>query len=59
MARKEKQVVVRLPGELADKISAYAEQLRREQPGPKWTTSDVVRKILSEALEAAMPKKKR
>lgn len=59
MAVKEKQLVVRLPIELADKIEAYAEQLRREQPGPKWSTSDVVRKVLSEALEDVMTKKKR
>ncbi len=51
MITKDKQIVVRLPVDLADKIDAYAEKLRREQPGPKWSTSDVVRKVLAEALE--------
>jgi hypothetical protein len=58
MATKEKQIVVRLPAELADKIETYADQLRREQPGPKWSTSDVVRKVLSEALEATTKRKR-
>ena len=50
MITKDKQIVVRLPADLADKIDAYAEKLL-EQPGPKWSTSDVVRKVLAEALE--------
>lgn len=50
-AAKERQLVVRLPAELADKIEAYAERLRRDQPGPKWSMSDVVRRLLTEALE--------
>ena len=58
MAAKDKQIVVRLPAELADKIETFAEQLRREQPGPKWSTSDVVRKVLSEALEATTKRKR-
>jgi hypothetical protein len=59
MAAKERQLVVRLPAELADKIEEYAEQLRREQPGPKWSMSDVLRRLLAEAFENAPIKKKR
>jgi hypothetical protein len=50
-ARKERQIVVRLPGELAERLEAYGAQLRDEQPGPKWTVSDVVRKLLAESLD--------
>jgi Arc/MetJ-type ribon-helix-helix transcriptional regulator len=48
---KDTQIVVRLPRELADKIDAYSEKLRKEQPEPKWSTSDVVRKLLAAALD--------
>src|SRR3974377_959096 len=55
MAAKEKQIVVRLPAELADKIETYAEQLRRDQPGPKWSPSDVGVVPVAGEIEVAVP----
>jgi hypothetical protein len=52
------QMVVRLPQDLVDRVDAHAERLRSEQPGPKWTRADVVRLLLTRALDAAEPPKK-
>lgn len=57
MAAKKKnqdeQLVVRLPTSLLERVDAYAEQLRLEQPGPAWRRSDVVRLLMARALDAA------
>lgn len=55
----EEQLVVRLPKDLLERVDAYAERLRAEQPGPAWKRSDVVRLLLARALDAAeSPKRK-
>jgi hypothetical protein len=56
--RKERQLVVRMPRDLSDRLEAYAQKLRAEQPGPKWTMSDVIRKVLAEAMADVEPTKK-
>ena len=57
--QKERQIVVRMSADLADRIEEYGERLREEQPGPKWTMSDVVRKLLTDALATQKPRGKR
>ncbi len=52
----DEQLVVRLPKALLDRVDAYAERLREEQPGPAWKRSDVVRMLLARALDALEPK---
>jgi hypothetical protein len=56
---QDEQLVVRLPAAMMKRLDAYAERLRKEQPGPTWRRSDVVRKLLAEALDAAGEKPKR
>lgn len=53
---QDEQLVVRLPKALLDRVDAYAERLREEQPGPAWKRSDVVRLLMSRALDAVEPK---
>lgn len=67
MATKKKntqddQLVVRLPKALLERVDAYAERLKVEQPGPAWRRSDVVRLLMARALDdvdAARPSKKK
>lgn len=55
---KDEQLVVRLPGALLNRLDPYAERLRDDMPGPSWKRSDVVRLLLTRALEAAeLPRK--
>jgi hypothetical protein len=54
---KDGQLVVRLPKTLLDRLDAHAERLRRDMPGPSWKRSDVVRMLLTKALEEAEPKR--
>ena len=57
---QDEQLVVRLSRSLLERVDAYAERLRDEQPGPAWKRSDVVRLLLTRALDAAeTPKRKR
>lgn len=51
-AVSEEQIVVRLPKALLDRVDAYAERLRDEQPGPAWRRSDVVRMLLAKGLDS-------
>lgn len=53
---QDEQLVVRLPGALLARVDAYADALRREQPGPAWKRSDVVRLLLTRGLDAVEPK---
>ncbi|MFO0637797.1 MAG: hypothetical protein U0183_01195 [Polyangiaceae bacterium] len=53
---QDAQIVVRLSGELVEGLDAMADRLRREQPGPAWNRSDVVRLLIARGLEAAKPK---
>lgn len=53
---QDEQLVVRLPKALLDRVDAYAERLREEQPGPAWKRSDVVRLLMARALDAVEPK---
>lgn len=46
------QVVVRLSKELRKRLDTYAERLQRDEPGPSWSRSDVVRRLLAHALDA-------
>ena len=56
---QDEQLVVRLPRALLERVDAYAEQLRDEQPGPAWKRSDVVRLLPARALESVEPKRGR
>jgi hypothetical protein len=58
-AVSDEQLVVRLPKALLERVDAYAERLREQQPGPSWKRSDVVRLLLARALDAAEPKTQR
>jgi hypothetical protein len=58
MGENDEQIVVRLPGSLLKRLDAYAERLRHEMAGPKWQRSDVVRLLLTRALDEAEPPKK-
>ena len=55
----DSQIVVRLPASLVERIDAYAERLREEQPGPAWRRSDVVRLLVTRSLASEKPKKTR
>lgn len=61
MAREtnDAQIVVRLPQALVDRVDAYAERLRKEQPGPAWRRSDVVRQLIARAIDEVEPSKPR
>jgi hypothetical protein len=50
---QDEQIVVRLPKPLLERVDAYAERLRAEQPGPAWRRSDVVRLLMARALDDA------
>jgi hypothetical protein len=54
---KNPPLVIRLPADLRARIDKYGERLKREQPGPEWNRSDVVRLLLARALDAAEPKR--
>lgn len=56
----EAQIAVRFPQALLERVDAYAERLRAEDPGPAWKRSDVVRLLVTRALDAAegKPRKK-
>jgi hypothetical protein len=56
---QDEQLVVRLPGALLARVDAYADALRREHPGPVFTRSDVVRLLLTRALDAIEPKRRK
>lgn len=58
-SRQDEQIVVRVPSELVERIDAYAERLRDEQPGPAWRRSDVVRLLIARALDGAEPKRRK
>jgi metal-responsive CopG/Arc/MetJ family transcriptional regulator len=55
---KDEQIVVRLPSSLLERLDAYADRMRREMPGPAWKRSDVVRMLLTKALDASEPAKR-
>lgn len=49
-AKKDVQLVVRVPEELARRLDEVADRLRAEHPGPAWHRSDVVRYLLERGL---------
>jgi hypothetical protein len=55
---KNPPLVIRLPAELRARIDKYGELLKREQPGPEWNRSDVVRLLLTRALDDVVPAKR-
>jgi hypothetical protein len=59
--KNDEQVLVRMPGSLAKRVDAYADQLRTEHAGVKFSRADVVRLLLMRAFdsskEGAMPLK--
>ena len=57
--RNDEQLVVRLPSDLVDRIDARAEELREAMPGAKLSRADIVRVLLTQALDAADRKGKR
>ena len=48
----DRQVAFRLPSVLVDRLDAYAERLRQENPGIRVSRADAVRLLLTRALEA-------
>jgi hypothetical protein len=56
---KDAQIVVRLPQAMLERVDAYAERLRKEQPGPAWRRSDVVRLLVARALDQELPKRRK
>lgn len=54
---QDEQIVVRVSSALVERIDAYAERLRVEQPGPAWKRSDVVRLLITRALDDTEPRK--
>jgi len=46
------QVAFRLPKPLIKKLDAYAERMAKDQPGMNVTRTDVVRILLTRALDA-------
>jgi len=56
------QVAFRLPKSLIKRLGAYAERMTKDQPGMTFTRTDVVRILLTRALdgepEAPKPKQK-
>jgi hypothetical protein len=53
------QVAFRLPKSLIARLDDYAAQLAEEQPGMAYTRTDVVRVLLTRALDATSTKPKR
>lgn len=51
------QVAFRLPKALVARLDAYAARLEEEQPGMSFTRTDVVRVLLTKALDATEPPK--
>lgn len=49
------QVAFRLPKALVARLDAYAARLADEQPGMSFTRTDVVRVLLTKALDEAKP----
>ena len=48
-----KQVAFRFPVKLLKELDAYAERLKKEQPGLNITRADAVRLLLTKALASA------
>jgi hypothetical protein len=55
----DEQIVVRLPSAIVERIDAYAERMKKEQPGFRITRSDVVRSLIVRALDEAEATRKR
>ena len=53
MGEKTTQVAFRLPDDLLERLDAHAERMREAQPGVNVTRTDVVRTLLTRALEDA------
>jgi hypothetical protein len=49
-SKQMKQVFTRMPEELIEALDRYTERRQREQPWTSWTRSDIVRKLLYQAL---------
>lgn len=45
------QTAIRFPAELVERIDTYAEELRREHPGVKFSRSDIIRLLINRALD--------
>ena len=48
--RQMKQIFTRMPEELIEALDRHTERRQREQPWTTWTRSDIVRKLLYQAL---------
>ncbi len=56
MAEKTSRLGIRLERELLERLDALAEQYQRENPGVRYTRSDVARLLLTQALAEKPPK---
>lgn len=56
MADKTRRLGIRLEPDLLRKLDELAEQYRRENPGVRYTRSDVARLLLEQALADKAPK---
>lgn len=60
MTEPTQQVAFRLPAPLVARLDAHAAKMSAEQPGMTFTRADAVRTLLTRALDAeAPPKRKR
>ena len=52
MAKKDTLIAVRLSAELVAEIDRAAELLETQEPGPSWSRSAAVRRLVIEGLKA-------
>jgi metal-responsive CopG/Arc/MetJ family transcriptional regulator len=57
---KSKQMGLRLPQELIDRLDQYVDKLREELPGVEFTRSDAIRTLIEQGLQkAGIPSKEK
>ena len=52
MAEQDEQIVTRAPHALVERLDAYVERLKAEEPGRRVTRADAIRILLHKALDA-------
>jgi hypothetical protein len=53
VAGNDRQIVVRLPAALVERVDRFAERVREELPGTRFARSEAVRVLLGRALDQA------
>jgi hypothetical protein len=52
MAEQDEQIVTRAPHALVERLDAFVERLKAEEPGRRVTRADAIRILLHKALDA-------